>query len=44
MDFNYSPQEEAFRREVKDFLAKNMKELTDWWGALGGAAYAGCSS
>ena len=32
MDFNYSPQEEEFRREVREWLAENMKELPDWWG------------
>ena len=32
MDFDFSPQEETFRREVKGFLAKNVKELPDWWG------------
>jgi alkylation response protein AidB-like acyl-CoA dehydrogenase len=32
MDFSYSPQEEAFREEVKDWLAENMKELPAWWG------------
>ncbi len=32
MDFNYSPEEEAFRKEVRDWLAENMKELPEWWG------------
>ncbi len=32
MDFTYSPQEEAFRKEVRDWLAENMKELPKWWG------------
>ena len=32
MDFDYSPAEEAFRQEVKDWLAENMKELPAWWG------------
>jgi alkylation response protein AidB-like acyl-CoA dehydrogenase len=32
MDFNYSPQEEVFRREVRDWLADNMRELPVWWG------------
>jgi alkylation response protein AidB-like acyl-CoA dehydrogenase len=32
MDFNYTPEEEAFRKEVRDWLAENMKELPDWWG------------
>ena len=31
MDFAYSPQEEAFREEIRDWLAKNMKELPKWW-------------
>ncbi len=31
MDFSYSPSEEAFRKEVRDWLAENMKELPDWW-------------
>ena len=31
MDFTYSPEEEAFRKEVKDWLAENMKELPEWW-------------
>jgi len=31
MDFNYSPEEEAFRREVQDWLALNLKELPEWW-------------
>ncbi|MFC1977426.1 acyl-CoA dehydrogenase [Chloroflexota bacterium] len=31
MDFAYSPQEEAFRKEVRDWLEKNMKELPGWW-------------
>ena len=31
MDFTYSPKEEAFRQEVKDWLAENMKELPEWW-------------
>jgi len=31
MDFAYSPQEEAFREEIRDWLAKNMKELPRWW-------------
>jgi len=32
MDFNYLPEEEAFRQEVKDWLGENMKELPAWWG------------
>ncbi len=31
MDFSYSPKEEAFRQEIKDWLADNMKELPRWW-------------
>ena len=31
MDFSYSPKEEAFRKEIKDWLAENMKELPRWW-------------
>lgn len=31
MDFNYSPKEEAFRKEVRDWLRENMKELPEWW-------------
>jgi len=32
MDFNFSPEEEAFRKEIRDWLAENMRELPDWWG------------
>ncbi len=32
MDFDYSPEEESFRQEVRDWLAENMKELPAWWG------------
>jgi alkylation response protein AidB-like acyl-CoA dehydrogenase len=31
MDFSYSPKEEAFREEIRQWLAKNMKELPKWW-------------
>jgi len=31
MDFAYSPGEEAFRQEVRDWLAENMGELPSWW-------------
>jgi alkylation response protein AidB-like acyl-CoA dehydrogenase len=31
MDFHYSSNEEAFRKEVRDWLAQNMKELPNWW-------------
>jgi len=31
MDFSYSPKEEAFRQEVKDWLAIHLKELPKWW-------------
>ncbi len=30
MDFTYSPQEEAFRQEVRDWLRENMKEIPKW--------------
>jgi len=32
MDFNYSPEEEAFRKEVRDWLEENMQELPKWYG------------
>lgn len=32
MDFLYTPEQEAFRDELKEWLAENMKELPDWWG------------
>ena len=32
MDFKYSPEQELFREEVRDWLAENMKELPEWWG------------
>jgi alkylation response protein AidB-like acyl-CoA dehydrogenase len=35
MDFTYTPQEEAFRTEVRDWLAENMRELPAWWGKPG---------
>jgi len=31
MDFALSPQEEAFRKEVRDWLEENMNELPEWW-------------
>jgi alkylation response protein AidB-like acyl-CoA dehydrogenase len=31
MDFSYTPQEEAFRQEVRSWLDKNTKELPEWW-------------
>ena len=31
MDSSYSAKEEAFRQEVKDWLAVHMKELPVWW-------------
>ena len=31
MDFSYTSEEEAFREELKQWLAVNMKELPDWW-------------
>lgn len=33
MDFLNTPEQEAFREELKDWLAVNMKELPDWWGS-----------
>lgn len=32
MDFNLTPGEEAFRKEVSDWLDGNLKDLPDWWG------------
>ena len=32
MDFSYSPEEEEFRQEVREWLAENMRELPEWWG------------
>ena len=32
MDFSYTPEEEAFRQRLRDWLADNMKELPEWWG------------
>ena len=32
MDFNYTPEEEAFRKEIRDWLAENMRELPRWYG------------
>ena len=34
MDFDFTPQEEAFRREVRDWLRDNMKELPEWYGRI----------
>jgi len=31
MDFSYSPEQEAFRREVREWLVENMKGLPEWW-------------
>jgi len=31
MDFSLSPQEEAFRKEVSDWLDENTKDLPAWW-------------
>ena len=31
MDFNYSTKEEAFRKEVRDWLEENLKEMPEWW-------------
>jgi alkylation response protein AidB-like acyl-CoA dehydrogenase len=30
-DFSYTPEEEAFRQEITDWLSVNMKELPAWW-------------
>ena len=32
MDFSYTPEEESFRDELKQWLAVNMKELPEWYG------------
>ncbi|MFC1900964.1 acyl-CoA dehydrogenase family protein [Chloroflexota bacterium] len=32
MDFSLTPQEEAFRKEVSDWLDENMKDLPSWVG------------
>lgn len=34
MDFNYTPEEEAFREEVRDWLRENTKELPAWYGRV----------
>ncbi len=31
MDFILSPEQETFRKEVRDWLAENMRELPKWW-------------
>lgn len=31
MDFNYTPEEEKFRDELRQWLALNMKDLPAWW-------------
>lgn len=31
MDFLYTPEEEAFRNELKEWLEVNMKELPEWY-------------
>jgi alkylation response protein AidB-like acyl-CoA dehydrogenase len=31
MDFLYSPEEEAFRQRLRDWLSQNMPELPPWW-------------
>ena len=31
MDFAYTEKEEAFRQEIRDWLAKHAKELPKWW-------------
>ncbi len=38
MDFSLSPQEEAFRKEVSDWLDANMKEINQRRGDRGGPA------
>ena len=32
MDFSYTPEEESFRDELKQWLAVHMKELPEWYG------------
>jgi alkylation response protein AidB-like acyl-CoA dehydrogenase len=32
MDFLYTPEQEAFRDELKQWLAVNMKDLPEWYG------------
>jgi len=31
LDFNLSPQEEAFKQELCDWLDENTKDFPDWW-------------
>ncbi len=31
MDFNFTPEEEAFRSKLRDWLSDNMKELPKWY-------------
>jgi alkylation response protein AidB-like acyl-CoA dehydrogenase len=31
MDFSLTPEEEAFKKEVNDWLDENMKDLPDWY-------------
>ena len=37
MDFTLTPQEEAFKKEVNDWLDEHMKELPDWYGKNDGS-------
>ncbi len=30
MDFSYTPEEEAFRKELRDWLSEAVKELPGW--------------
>jgi alkylation response protein AidB-like acyl-CoA dehydrogenase len=32
MDFLYTPEQEAFREELRQWLDENMKKLPDWYG------------
>ncbi|MBN2240460.1 MAG: acyl-CoA dehydrogenase family protein [Dehalococcoidales bacterium] len=32
MDFDLTPQEEAFRQEISTWLDENLKDLPVWWG------------
>lgn len=34
MDFSLTPQEEAFKKEVNDWLDEHMKELPGWYGKI----------
>lgn len=41
MDFNLSPQEEAFKQELCDWLDDNTKELPEWWSRADPSAMGG---